>query len=865
MAAERGMRAVRGWVALLALLAGRAAWADPKDDARRHFIAGLEAAKEHDYQRSLDEFLAAQAAYPHPATLYNIARAYTDLGEYQQAIDYYRLYQDAAPEHAEDVEPVIAVLEAKLRRQRQAAAVGGAAAPVGGAAAPAEGAAAPADTGRLQAIARQLAELSAELERAATAPPAGTGGPAAGAPAEAGAAGASGEAPAEEPAADAALAAGALKEDAYRRVVVTASRYGQDPLDAPSSVTVLTADDIRASGATNIPDLLRQVVGVDVMQLSAAQPDVSIRGFNRELSNKVLVLVDGRSVYLDLLGTVLWGTLPVSLDEIERIEIIRGPGSAIYGANAVTGVINIITRPPGEGPSSVHLEGGLPGYEQGTALVTGRAGATSYRLSVGNHRTGRWSTDRPVTEDGPLVSMVEDQDHSLDVVRANGRLDRRFADRVYASLSGGYVEGVTEFYVFGALGDYALDGRSGYARGDLSAGDFHLRGFVNTLSGTAGPWTEYAGARTMVAEVRSGTYDLEGETLQSFSTGPVDHQLNLGLGWRLKTIRWGYLRDDIDLDEHIFSGFLQDEARMGALALVGSLRFDRTELVPLSRTISPRAAAILHVAPRTALRLLGGTSFRAPTQMESYLDLDQATSVDGVVIRTRGDTDLLPERIFTVETGLHDESGSWHRADVALYYNRVDQLIFVSDVDPTAASAGFDPDIDGVSAGTVRFENLDPYYDAIGAELEGRIFPADGLDLYLNLDLQQVWETTPASQSGPETTRRDGQTSAVKANAGAIWRSPWRADLSAHVSALSPQTWTLREYDESGELVSSEARVGARAIATARLAARPFADDSLELAVTAWNIGALLGEPVREHPKGQLVGGRLYGSLRYAF
>jgi iron complex outermembrane receptor protein len=94
--------------------------------------------------------------------------------------------------------------------------------------------------------------------------------------------------------------AGGFQSEAYGRVVVTASRYGQDPLDSPSSVTILTEDDIRQSGATSIPDLLRQVVGVDVMALSSGKPDVSIRGFNRELSNKVLVLVDGRSVYLDV-------------------------------------------------------------------------------------------------------------------------------------------------------------------------------------------------------------------------------------------------------------------------------------------------------------------------------------------------------------------------------------------------------------------------------------------------------------------------------------------------------------------------------------------------------------------------------------
>src|SRR5688572_31431226 len=99
------------------LLLPSVAYADPKDDARRHFAAGLKAAQEGSYDIALQRFLAAQEAWPHPATLYNIGKAYTDLGDLPNALAYYRLFREAAPDRAADVDPIIAVLEAQLGQQ----------------------------------------------------------------------------------------------------------------------------------------------------------------------------------------------------------------------------------------------------------------------------------------------------------------------------------------------------------------------------------------------------------------------------------------------------------------------------------------------------------------------------------------------------------------------------------------------------------------------------------------------------------------------------------------------------------------------------------------------------------------------------
>ncbi len=131
-------------------------------------------------------------------------------------------------------------------------------------------------------------------------------------------------------------------------VVVTASRKTQRASDAPAAVTVVTAEQIEASGATTLLDILRYAPGVDVSESSRSFGSVSIRGFNEEYANKLLVMVDGRSIYQDYFGGVFWNTNPLLLARIKRIEIVRGSGSALYGANAVNGVINVILKTPAE-------------------------------------------------------------------------------------------------------------------------------------------------------------------------------------------------------------------------------------------------------------------------------------------------------------------------------------------------------------------------------------------------------------------------------------------------------------------------------------------------------------------------------------
>jgi outer membrane receptor protein involved in Fe transport len=153
------------------------------------------------------------------------------------------------------------------------------------------------------------------------------------------------------PAAFSAEREGAISEELRflkEEMVSIAVRHEQPISEAPSNVYVITDEDIRQSGATDLPTVLRRIPGLEVMQTTGADINVSARGDNQLSANKLLVMVDGRSIYIDMQGQIYWKMIPVTLPEIKRIEVLKGPASAVYGFNAFDGIINIITKSPEE-------------------------------------------------------------------------------------------------------------------------------------------------------------------------------------------------------------------------------------------------------------------------------------------------------------------------------------------------------------------------------------------------------------------------------------------------------------------------------------------------------------------------------------
>src|SRR5438552_13904350 len=133
-------------------------------------------------------------------------------------------------------------------------------------------------------------------------------------------------------------------EDLMNTQVFSVSKRTQKVADAAAAIFVITQEDIRRSGATSIPEALRLVPGLEVARIDQNKWAIGSRGFNGRFDNKLLVLIDGRSVYTPLFSGVYWNVQDVMLEDVDRIEVIRGPGATLWGANAVNGVINIITK-----------------------------------------------------------------------------------------------------------------------------------------------------------------------------------------------------------------------------------------------------------------------------------------------------------------------------------------------------------------------------------------------------------------------------------------------------------------------------------------------------------------------------------------
>ena len=201
---------------------------------------------------------------------------------------------------------------------------------------------------------------------------------------------------------------GALEQLFGEPVTTSATGRPQKVSEAPANMVIITQDDIRRSGAANIPDVLRFVTGLDVRRYGSVDADVAVRGYNQAFNPRLLVMVNGRQVYLDSQGFVAWQLIPVQLEEIRQIEVVKGPSSALFGFNAASGVINIITYDP----LYDHVESGT--FRLGSQnLLEGSAVATVHdadhdagmRISLGGLRQTEY---RSPGESPALAAVTRD-------------------------------------------------------------------------------------------------------------------------------------------------------------------------------------------------------------------------------------------------------------------------------------------------------------------------------------------------------------------------------------------------------------------------------------------------------------------------
>jgi outer membrane receptor for ferrienterochelin and colicins len=193
---------------------------------------------------------------------------------------------------------------------------------------------------------------------------------------------------------------GALEQLLNEPVTTSVTGSPQRVSDVPATIEIVTAEDIRRSGAKDIPGVLRHVAGVDTLEWGNDNIDVSIRGYDQASSSRLLVLVNGRQVYADDFGYTPWSAIPIELSAIRQIEVIKGPSSALFGFNAVGGVINIITYDPlFDHVNTVSITGGTQNLVTASAVTTPKLGErVSVMLSAGGSMDDDFSTATPPSE-----------------------------------------------------------------------------------------------------------------------------------------------------------------------------------------------------------------------------------------------------------------------------------------------------------------------------------------------------------------------------------------------------------------------------------------------------------------------------------
>jgi iron complex outermembrane receptor protein len=499
------------------------------------------------------------------------------------------------------------------------------------------------------------------------------------------------------------------------QVVVSASRVEQRLVNAPAAVTVVDRQTIQNSPATNIGDLLRAVPGINVTQLSARDVNLTTRGATSTLSTSQLALVDGRSIYLDFFGMVMWDLVPTNPSDIDRIEVIRGPASAVWGANAMTGVVNVITRSPrelaaaGRG-NSVTI--GAGGFGRDVAGLDRSAGSMFY--VNGSHARAvddRWSykvSAAYLTQDamarpvGTLPNVFRTpypafENEGTSQPKFDVRVDYDVAAGGRVTLSGG-VAG-TEGLIHSGVGPFRIgsDSRMTYGSARYEREGRRVAFFTNLLNGKAANLlTRGPDGAPLPLDFDTTTIDLEASDVAAIGTR---HAVSFGGNFRRNTFDISLAPDGDDRNEG--GAYVQDEIFLSDRFrwLVGG-RVDSFSSID-GVIFSPRTTFMYKPSPNQTVRLSYNQAFRAPSFVNNHINVTLLNEVSlaplGVPpalarfifpLTATGSPDLEEERLRAWELGYVGTFQNRVTVSAAAYWNRTENGIYFTRV---AAYSAADP------------------------------------------------------------------------------------------------------------------------------------------------------------------------------
>ena len=386
---------------------------------------------------------------------------------------------------------------------------------------------------------------------------------------------------------------------------------------APAAIAVITQEDLRRTGVRNIADAIRIASGVGVARTNGNSWAISARGFNISSANKMQVLIDGRSVYSPLFGGTFWDVQGTMLEDIERIEVIRGPGATLWGANAMNGVINVITKSPRDLDGTYLTVGG---GELDTAYANlthaGVRGDFSYKLTGGYYQQGEPYARPTGNIPGTSTPYPAFQNEGTEQPKLDLRFDWDKQDSLW-SFSTGYA--ATDGIVHSGIGPFDVDKSSNlsYAKVGWSRRALNVTAFANFLDGDASNLlTVGTNGQPLLLGFTSDTYNVD---VTNTSVAGENHILTYGANGRhnsfdLTIAPAGDNRDELGV-------FLQDEILLGDHArwVVGA-RVD--DIDPIGTVVSPRTTLMYSPSSSHTFRASFNRAFRSPSLIENYLDID---------------------------------------------------------------------------------------------------------------------------------------------------------------------------------------------------------------------------------------------------
>jgi outer membrane receptor protein involved in Fe transport len=653
-------------------------------------------------------------------------------------------------------------------------------------------------------------------------------------------------------------------------IVISATRSCPEALiNAPATMTVIGEDAIENAPAQNVTDLMRLVPGVNITKTSARDINITTRAPTGTLEDSTLVLLDGRSIYQDFFGFVMWDFIPVDPSQIKQIEVIRGPASAVWGANALTGVVNVITKTPREMASTTGKMAGTTasiefghfdrtrrgeGFDGGglfsVSATHAEAPSERFAFKISAGLLAQEALLRPVGNvPGTSTSYPSFQNRGT----TQPRLDAR-ADYVVA----GGITG-TEGIIHSGLGPLDIQGGSTFKYGRVT---YHrdrlkLQAFVNALD-AEGPMLLLQGTdgRLLDPTFENQTYDVEFSNANDLGSRHL-----LSYGGNFRSNHFDLSLAPLGSSRREGGAYAQDRILLTDRAqLIVGTRVDRFTAVDKT-VLSPRTAFIFRPQPNHTVRLSFNRAFRAPSFFNSFLQTQflSRTVVHEVPFTfpsfADGNLDLKEEGLTAYEAAYIGQLGSI-TLGAATYVNYTRNMVLFTQIEsytsanPPPLWPGQLADLDGLQLPLpyrYSYRNFDRIKDrGIELSLDARI--TGSVSGFINYTWQADSEAEGFSQSELNIAPTHHVNLGASLNRGRYFGS---MSVSYQDDAFWQDVLDARFHGWTEPYTVVNAGAGIRSI-----------DGAMTIAVRVTN---LLNRATQQHVFGDLIKRTIIGEVRFGF